>query len=55
VTVHEWMFETPYFAIMVVFGFGVLAVIGMMERADRLRAERDERIAERRERRRGEW
>jgi heme exporter protein D len=50
VTVYEWMFHTPYFLGIVVVGVVLLAVVGMMERTDRLRAERDARIAERRSR-----
>jgi hypothetical protein len=50
VTVYEWMFHTPYFLGIVVVGAIVLAVVGMMDRADRLRAEQNQRIAERRAR-----
>lgn len=49
-TVYEWMFGTPYFLGIVVVGIALLAAVGMMERTDRLRAERDARIAERRAR-----
>lgn len=49
-TVYEWVFGTPYFLLGVIAVFVALGVDAVLSYGERLRSERDARIAERRAR-----